>query len=105
MVPRVSTLAEEYAYLDQWYGPGQWHLTARNLQYHQGRAYDVLDIFVKSRRPGWAPERYRIPFDATKIRPLAPAGDPLSPSPSGSWVLPAAILLGAIGFLYAIKRR
>lgn len=95
----VSSLAEEYRCLDRWFGT--YRLLGRGIEYaSEGRVFDVLDVGVQGNKI------YRVTFDATKIRPMAPAAAALpSPNTMPSWVFPAVIAAGVVGLVYLSKRR
>lgn len=99
----IQTLGDEYTHLDQWFGAGRYRLVNRSIAYGpNARVYDVLIVATPN-------QRYRVLFDATCIRPPAPAGaaqSSLSPaSPSFSRVLLWTAVLGggALLLYYAHK--
>lgn len=106
MIPKVLVPGDEFSYLNQWYGSGRWQLMGRSLSYRGGKTYDLLDLLVLRTSSGSVPERFRVPFDTTSVRPPSPAGqagDVAPVSSSAKWAVPAIFLAAAIGIVYLLK--
>lgn len=98
----IQTLADEFNHLNQWFGAGKYRLANRSISYGpNGRVYDVLTIATPK-------QMYRVLFDATRIRPPAPAGAAQSVVASDSSLSPvlfwtAVLGAGALLFYCATK--
>lgn len=94
----ATTLGDEYRYLDQWFGPEQYRLAGRKLEYRDGRAYDVLDVIANN-------QLMTLKFDATAFRPRAPENTHTDTiGIPGGLLIPVAVLAAIIGYQWFKER-
>lgn len=97
----VRSVAEEYQWLDRYFGPNGYQRQMQSLISGRDRMFDRLDITVRG-------VPYTAWFDISQFMPfIRPAGQVAPPSSSSvpRWLIPTGIILAVTGLAVAFDRR